>query len=71
MGSGRGEAGELNVHSIGFLKLGAQQIQDASPGLWDAMPTGLAPMAKRRFMICEALQAFSAVMAMFAVITWW
>jgi hypothetical protein len=54
-----------------FLKLGAQQIQDASPGLWDAMPTGLAPMAKRRFVICEALQAFSAVMAMFAVITWW
>ena len=32
------------------------------------MPAGLAPVAKRRFIICEALQAFSAVMAMLGVI---
>lgn len=37
-------------------------------GLWGEMPAGLAPMAKRRFIICEALQAFSAVMAMLGVI---
>jgi hypothetical protein len=37
-------------------------------GLWGEMPAGLAPVAKRRFIICEALQAFSAVMAMLGVI---
>jgi len=37
-------------------------------GLRGEMSAGLAPMAKSRFIICEALQAVSAVMAIFRVI---
>ena len=50
------------------MTFGGSKFAVRATGLQGEMSAGLAPMAKSRFIICEALQAVSAVMAIFRVI---